>query len=1282
VIVVCRSGLEDELRTAVATLDALAEHSALPCEKIVALAAPGAGGELTQALGGHHGVRVVSALDGEGMGQALNRAAAQAIGQYLVFVAAGGRLADGWEARYLSPLSLVPCLVGVRWLCLHNGALAQLARETADAFQDWRGLALPRRLFGELGGFDGQFQDVGMAADLCWRARDRGVRLVCVEGGFDGIQRGDGETQRRGDPLGFRQELVRLHRRWPARVVLPPDLQAEVEGTGDAGQGTDGQERDVAHRQPLPHWVRSPHRQRPVRDGERILIHREIGMGDILLALTACQALKDQNPNCQITFSTAERYFALPEHSPCVDRVVTPLQVRAGDYDREIDFDGREKFDFVPGEGHKERLDLIAQIVGYTPKIRRPVYVVTADERRAMAGSLRAWGVAEDAERIGLVLSSASPFRSRSPEASAALVRDLLRDRPKAHIFLIDGNDDRRRRMELPAHPRVTDLCGKQGLTELGALLEQLDLAVTSDTGPMHLAAAFETPQLAFFSEIHPLVRVSHYANVVPKAKAELCVEWPCGYGGKCTTNQQCINAITYEELRSDVARLLRRGLERRALRSRRLTEEVARHSHVTRAKSVLLERHGGLGDVLFALTVAQALKRLNPEVAIDFVTSPEHVEWVRWFSFQNAECGRARGARVRNAEWGPLLREVHTHRPRRFYDLRVDLQDIDVMDGVDRVEVMAAKLGLLSRPAEGSPYLSELGELVELTGVPAALREERARRVEAETARSGSDPALPLLAFAPFCVRRKADRSWPVEHAEAFLSLATEAYRVLLLDSARVHEIPDRPNLLRFDGTTSVVEALALVSLCDRFVGVDSGLLYTALSLGVPAVGLFTHIEPLSRLARGRGYVALRPTGLDCIPCGDFDGGPVCAGTDRYLACVKAIRAAAVWKAVQAVRPGEAEVRTVPVNRGQLHRPPRARPHLTFVVPWLKPAGGERHLQYLCEGLHPEFEIDLVVTSPEESRPFDGVFDRWSVLNLEGDTRARIRKLAAHLNGTRPQVLAFYNNCLALDALYRCDHRPDKVLAIIHTQFEHEADLTSHSMSFLVDRFVCVSETVREVLRSRTSVDPDRLIVVPNGVELERFEEALSARSELGYGPDDFVLGNVGRIDEGKNLLLLLEACALLPERVKLLFVGWGPHVDLCEARARELGIEDRFRIVGATPDVAPYLRAMDAFALPTDIEGSVPYAVMEAMAAGVPVLCTPVTDVPRLFRDGESILFIERTAESIAEKVRLLLDDAALGKTLADGARVVLRQHLSAEEMLERYMRLLDGERIGGRP
>jgi len=1016
--------------------------------------------------------------------------------------------------------------------------------------------------------------------------------------------------------------------------------------------------------------VRSPHRQRPVRDGERILIHREVGMGDVLLALTAAQALKDQNPNCHVTFSTAERYFALPEHSPCVDRVVTPLQVRAGDYDREIDFDGREKFDFVPGEGHKERLDLIAEIVGYTPKIRRPVYVVTADERRARERSLRAWGVAEDAERIGLVLSSASPFRSRSPEASAALVRELLQDRPKAHVFLIDGNDDRRRRMDLPAHPRVTDLCGKQDLTELGALLAQLDLVVTFDTGPMHLAAAFETPQLAFFSEIHPLVRVSHYANVVAKAKAELCVEWPCGYGGKCTTNQQCINAITYEELRSDVARLLRRGLVRRALRSRRLSEEVARHSLVTRAKSVLLERHGGLGDVLFALTVAQALKRLNPDAALDFVTSPEHVEWVRWFSRHNAECG------IRNAELGlagPLLREVHTHRPGRFYDLRADLQDIDTMDGVDRVEVMAAKAGLLSRPAEGSPYLSEIGELVELTGVPAALREERARRIEAETARLGSDPTLPLLAFAPFCVRRNPDRSWPVEYAEGFLSLATEAYRVLLLDSARVHEIPDRPNLLRFDGTTSVAEALALVSLCDRFVGVDSGLLYAALSLGVPAVGLFTHIEPLSRLARGRGYVALRPTGLDCIPCGDFDGVPVCAGTDRYLACVKAIRAAAVWKAVQAVRPGEAEVRTVPVNRGQLHRPPRARPHLTFVVPWLKPAGGERHLQYLCEGLHPEFEIDLVVTYPEESRPFDGVFDRWPVLNLDGDLRTRARKLAAHLDGTRPKAIAFYNNCLTLDALYRCEHRPDRLLAIIHTQFGHEADLTSHSMSFLIDRFVCVSETVREVLRSRTSVDPDRLLVVPNGVELERFEETLSARSELGYGPHDFVLGNVGRIDEGKNLLLLLEAAALLPEQVKVLFVGWGPHVDLCKARARELGLEGRFRMVDATPDVAPYLRSLDAFALPTDIEGSVPYAVMEAMAAGVPVLCTPVTDVPRLFRDGESILFIEKTGESIAKEVRLLLEDPALGETLADGARVVLRQHLSAEEMLDRYMTLL---------
>ena len=283
------------------------------------------------------------------------------------------------------------------------------------------------------------------------------------------------------------------------------------------------------------------------------------------------------------------------------------------------------------------------------------------------------------------------------------------------------------------------------------------------------------------------------------------------------------------------------------------------------------------------------------------------------------------------------------------------------------------------------------------------------------------------------------------------------------------------------------------MVSLCDRFVGIDSGLLHAAAALRVPFVGLFTHLDPQLRLIGARDFVAIRATGLDCIPCGDFAGEPECAGTDRFCACAKALDAAVVWKALNELREGEGELRTAPVSPGQMYRPPRDRPRLTFVVPWLAPSGGERHLHYLCEGLHLDFDIDLVVTHPEQSHCLDGAFDRWSVTDLEGGDRARVRKLAAHMEFTRPQVLVFYNNCLALDALHHCDHRPERVVAIIHTVFEHEVSLTTHEMSHLVNSFVCVSESAHEALRSRSGIDPNRLPVIRNGVGLERIETAES---------------------------------------------------------------------------------------------------------------------------------------------------------------------------------------------
>jgi len=177
-IVVCQHPAHDDDTHFLTWLTSLNIHLPQQTEKIAVL-----GGTVADPI--HHAaeqqsVRVLTTSKPDvTLAQLLSRGADQAIGQYLIFLELGQPLTHAWDSHYRKAMS-GQRLVGQRRLCLHGEALAQLATETPDSFLDWRGLAIPRGLFEMLGGFDRQFEDLGLAADLCWRAWDAGAAIGCV----------------------------------------------------------------------------------------------------------------------------------------------------------------------------------------------------------------------------------------------------------------------------------------------------------------------------------------------------------------------------------------------------------------------------------------------------------------------------------------------------------------------------------------------------------------------------------------------------------------------------------------------------------------------------------------------------------------------------------------------------------------------------------------------------------------------------------------------------------------------------------------------------------------------------------------------------------------------------------------------------------------------------------------------------------------------------------------------------------------------------------------------
>ncbi|HKP28564.1 MAG TPA: glycosyltransferase [Gemmatimonadales bacterium] len=171
------------------------------------------------------------------------------------------------------------------------------------------------------------------------------------------------------------------------------------------------------------------------------------------------------------------------------------------------------------------------------------------------------------------------------------------------------------------------------------------------------------------------------------------------------------------------------------------------------------------------------------------------------------------------------------------------------------------------------------------------------------------------------------------------------------------------------------------------------------------------------------------------------------------------------------------------------------------------------------------------------------------------------------------------------------------------------------------MDVSVAVSGPVAERLVA-AGVARARIRVIRNawaapGAFLAREE----ARNRLGIDPSSRVVGWVGRMTPEKGPDVAVEALALTREDITLSFVGAGRMESGLRERARELGIGSRIRWHGVVPEAWRYFRAFDAWCLSSHTEGT-PISLLEAMAAGVPVIATRVGGVPDVVAPAEAFL------------------------------------------------------------
>ncbi len=224
-----------------------------------------------------------------------------------------------------------------------------------------------------------------------------------------------------------------------------------------------------------------------------------------------------------------------------------------------------------------------------------------------------------------------------------------------------------------------------------------------------------------------------------------------------------------------------------------------------------------------------------------------------------------------------------------------------------------------------------------------------------------------------------------------------------------------------------------------------------------------------------------------------------------------------------------------------------------------------------------------------------------------------------------------------------------------------------------LVDHYVCVSDDVAEFTIQHARIPAEKVSVIPNGVDARLFADAEPADlGQFGIPADAITVIFVGRLDPQKNPLALLEAAGNLftiHPRLHLLLVGEGPLRPELESWIAARDCSDRVHLAGQQESVAGLLRAADIFVLPSLWEG-MPNAVLEAMAAGLPVIASRVEGCGQLIEPHQTGLLVPPgSTADLTAALALTLSDSDQAKEMGISAQRHVMSEFTWETVASRY-------------
>lgn len=237
---------------------------------------------------------------------------------------------------------------------------------------------------------------------------------------------------------------------------------------------------------------------------------------------------------------------------------------------------------------------------------------------------------------------------------------------------------------------------------------------------------------------------------------------------------------------------------------------------------------------------------------------------------------------------------------------------------------------------------------------------------------------------------------------------------------------------------------------------------------------------------------------------------------------------------------------------------------------------------------------------------------------------------------------------------------------------------LAERIMSRYAHKVVAVSEHSYNNLLKYEKISKRKLLVIQNGIDSTTYSRDIDVkqkRRDLGIGTDQFVLGVAARLVREKGLIYLVRAMSKVVEKmpsVCLIIAGKGAEEESLRREAESLSLSGNILFLGERLDIPEILKTIDLYVLPSISEG-LPMVILEAMAAGCPIVASKVGGIPSVIQHGINGSLVESgDKDSLASEILRVAEDKGLRLRYSSNSRTLFERRYSAEIMMRKYERL----------